>query len=169
MTTVHQIYDDYDSATETIQRLEAAGFTGEEITLVSRHDDATGAKVGATTGAAVGGGAGLLAGLGILAVPGIGPLVAAGWLVPALAGSVAGAMTGGIIGALVDSGIEEPDAHVYAETLRRGGALVIVRVSDPARGAIAREIFARGNPVDATARRRAYQAEGWKRFEDRVS
>ena len=168
MKTIHQIYDDYDAAVAVVRDLESAGFTDDEVTLVSHHDEASGAEIGATTGAAFGGGAGLLAGLGILAVPGLGPLVAAGWLVPALAAGVAGAMTGGILGALTDSGVEETDAHVYAETLRRGGALVIVKVPE-SRAPAAHEVFARSEGVDTGDRRRVYQNEGWKRFEDRIS
>lgn len=168
MKTIHQIYDDHEAAAAVVRDLESAGFTDAEVTLVSHHDDPTGAGVGATTGAALGGGAGLMAGLGLMAVPGLGPLVAAGWLVPAIAGSVAGAMTGGILGALMDSGIDEPDAHVYAETLRRGGALVVVKVEDD-RAATVHSVFARSNSIDSGARRRDYQSEGWKRFEDRVN
>ena len=156
-----------ESAAAVVQDLEAKGFTSEDVTLLSNQDEASNAQIGATTGAALGSGAGLLAGLGLLAVPGLGPLVAAGWLVPVLAAGVAGAMTGGILGALTDAGVEEPDAHVYAETLRRGGALVIVRTSDD-RAAAVHQIFAQTQALDAAARRRAYQDEGWKRFEDRV-
>ena len=168
MKTIHQIYDDYEAAAAVVGELEAAGFSDDEVTLISHHDEVSGSEMGATTGLALGGGAGLLAGLGILAVPGLGPLVAAGWLVPALAGGVAGALTGGILGALMDSGVEEKDAHVYAETLRRGGALVIVRTSED-RAKEAHAVFARSNALDPAVRRRAYQDEGWKSFDDRVN
>jgi hypothetical protein len=72
-----------------------------------------------------------LAGLGLLAIPGVGPVVAAGWLVAALTGAAAGGATGGLIGALSQqAGISEEEAHVYAEGLRRGGALVGAKVAD---------------------------------------
>ena len=64
-----------------------------------------------------------------MAIPGVGPVVAAGWLVSTLAGAAAGAATGGVLGALTQAGDEE--AHVYAEGLRRGGAVVSARVADP--------------------------------------
>ena len=78
----------------------------------------------------IGGAAGLLAGLGLMAIPGVGPVVAAGWLVSTLTGAVAGGATGGVIGALTQAGISKEDADVYAEGLRRGGAVVSARVAD---------------------------------------
>ena len=62
-----------------------------------------------------------------MAIPGVGPVVAAGWLVSTLAGRAAGGATGGAIGALTQAGISDDDAHVYAEGLRRGGAVVSAR------------------------------------------
>ena len=63
-----------------------------------------------------------------MAIPGVGPVVAAGWLVSTLAGAAAGAATGGVLGALTQAGISDDDAQVYAEGLRRGGAVVSARV-----------------------------------------
>ena len=74
------------------------------------------------------GAAGLAAGLGVLAIPGIGPIVAMGWAATLLAGVVSGGVVGGIIGALVESGVSKEDADVYAEAIRRGGALVVAHV-----------------------------------------
>ena len=67
---------------------------------------------------------GLLTGLGLMAIPGVGPVVAAGWLVATLAGAAAGGVTGGAVGALTEAGISKDEADVYAEGLRRGGAVV---------------------------------------------
>jgi hypothetical protein len=90
----------------------------------------TTAEASEGVGAAVGGTAGLLAGIGLMAVPGVGPVVAAGWLVSTLAGAVAGGATGGIIGALTQAEISKEEADVYAEGLRRDGAVVSARVAD---------------------------------------
>jgi hypothetical protein len=68
-----------------------------------------------------------LTGLGIMAIPGVGPVVAAGWLA---ATAAVGGAAGGLIGALTDSAVPEEDAHVYAEGVRRGGALVTAKVDD---------------------------------------
>ena len=66
-----------------------------------------------------------------MAIPGVGPVVAAGWLVAALTGAAVGGATGGIIGALSQqAGVSDEEANVYAEGLRRGGALVSAKVDD---------------------------------------
>ncbi len=124
--------------------------------------------MGAGIGAAVGGAGGLLAGLGIMAIPGVGPVVAAGWLAATLTGAVGGAVVGGVagglIGALTESGVSEEDAHVYAESVRRGGSLVTARVADE-RYAEADAILAGTNRVDVATRRKLYTEEGWQRFD----
>ena len=95
-----------------------------------RDDRAEAAAGGAGVGAAVGGTVGALTGLGLMAIPGVGPIVAAGWLVATLAGAAAGGATGGVIGALTQAGATPEEAEVYAESLRRGGAVVSVRVDE---------------------------------------
>jgi hypothetical protein len=105
----------------------------------------------------------LLAGLGLLAIPGVGPVVAAGWLVATLTGAAAGSATGGIIGALTQAGVSKEDADVYAEGLRRGGAVVSARVPD-AEGPRLQEIMDR-SAVKLTDRSAAYRNAGWKSFD----
>jgi hypothetical protein len=163
MKTLHQIYDDHETAAAVVRDLEAAGFTGNEVTLVGNFDASNGAEVGATTGALIGGGAGLLAALGVVAIPGIAPLVAAGWLMPLLAGSAVGTLVGSIIGALTDNGVPEASTHVYAETVRRGGALVIARVADK-RAEAARAVLNRHRSADFAK----VGAGGWERLEERA-
>ena len=86
---------------------------------------------------------GALTGLGLMAIPGVGPIVAAGWLVATLAGAAAGGATGGVIGALTQAGATPEEAEVYAESLRRGGAVVSVRVDDADRARVATIMAAR--------------------------
>jgi hypothetical protein len=178
MKTVTGLFDDYTDANSAVNALESAGVPSGQISIVSNNADdrykdhsgaADGAGTGAGIGAAVGGAGGLLTGLGMMAIPGVGPVVAAGWLaataVGAVAGAVAGGAAGGLIGALTDSGVSEADAHVYAEGVRRGGTLVTAKVED----AIAPEaeaILKRSNWVDPAARRSAYAAQGWTKFDD---
>jgi uncharacterized protein (TIGR02271 family) len=128
----------------------------------NHHDDdvSDGAGTGATVGTLAGGGAGLLAGLGMLAIPGLGPVVAAGWLVSTLVGAGAGAAVGGITGALVDAGVDENDAHAYAEGIRRGGALVTVRASDAEVDRIV-DILDDEGTVDFDDRETTWRSEGW--------
>lgn len=176
MQTVTYIYDDPALAGQAVRALEAAGFTPDEISIVRQNSDggdltltrddpvSDGATTGASVGLAAGAGAGLLASLGLIAIPGIGPLVAAGVLAATLAGGAAGAVGGGVIGALIDYGIEDDDAPVYAENLRRGGTLVSVR-SDENRVSEAELIMQRFSPVDIDERGAAYRDEGWTGYD----
>ena len=177
MKTVTGLFDNYENARSAVSKLETAGISHDDISIVSNNSDgrykdennaAEGAGTGAGVGAAVGGAGGLLTGLGLLAIPGVGPVVAAGWLaataVGAVAGAAVGGATGGIIGALTDSGVPEADAHVYAEGVRRGGTLVTARVDEP-RVAEAESILKGNSPVDPAVRRTAYEQQGWKGFD----
>jgi hypothetical protein len=120
-------------------------------------------------GAAVGGVGGLLAGLGLLAIPGIGPVVAAGWLAATAAGAAGGALiggaAGGLVGALTHAGVREDDAHMYAEGVRRGGTLVTARVDD-AQAQTTRSILENDRTVNISERRRAYEKQGWSKFDE---
>ena len=128
------------------------------------EDAEQGAGTGASIGTILGGGAGLLAGIGSLAIPGVGPVVAAGWLIATLTGAGVGAAVGGgaggLVGLLTGAGVPHDDAHVYAETVRRGGNLVTVRV-DEDRAALVESVLDRHVPIDTAARRGEYQAGGW--------
>jgi uncharacterized protein (TIGR02271 family) len=179
--TITAFFDRYEDASEAVRRLEAAGISHRDISLIasnegdrysshaSRTFDGTnhhtddvsdGAGTGATVGTLAGGGAGLLAGLGMLAIPGLGPVVAAGWLVSTLVGAGAGAAVGGLAGGLIDAGVDENDAHAYAEGIRRGGALVTVRASDTEVGRIV-DILDDEGTVDFDERETTWRSEGW--------
>lgn len=90
---------------------------------------------GATTGMVISAVAGLVVATGIL--PGLGALFVAGPLAAALgltgvvaatvSGALTGAAAGGLIGALVGLGINESDAKLYEEELKKGGILVVAR------------------------------------------
>jgi hypothetical protein len=186
---ISRLYDDYPSAREAVDELEASGVKSGDISIVAsnaegwykadddvdhvdiRHDkdrdgvdDRTeGARTGAGIGGVAVGAAGLAAGLGVLAIPGIGPIVAAGWAVSTLAGVAAGGITGGIIGALVESGVNKNEADIYAESIRRGGALVVARVAD-ADAARFQSVLDRSG-VNVSERATAYRSAGWKSFD----
>jgi hypothetical protein len=156
MGTVTRFYDTFSQADRVIRELQAAGVASAAISLIASSDnnvqiptveDVAAAGVG--VGAAFGGGAGLLAGFGLLAIPGLGPVVAAGWLASAATCAVAGAAAGGFIGALVGTGIEEGDAHVYAEIVRRGGTIVSVRADEPFEERIS-QIMDRYGPINVS-------------------
>jgi hypothetical protein len=180
--TISRLYDDYSTAQQVVNDLEAAGLSANDISIVASNADnwykpktgskamarkdkdhdgtddrVEGAETGASIGAVVGGAAGLLAGLGILAIPGVGPVVAAGWLA---------ATTGGIVGALTQAGISKEDAPVYAEGLRRGGTLVTAKVAESQRSRY--EAILNRSAVDIRERAEAYRKSGWTGFDDRA-
>jgi uncharacterized protein (TIGR02271 family) len=123
---------------------------------------------GAGIGAAIGGLGGLLLGLGALAIPGIGPVIAAGPLAAALAGAGIGAVTGGIIGALIDLGVPEESAHMYAESVRRGNALVTAQIADN-RVDEATRIMQHAGLIDIEREAAGWRSSGWSRFDENAT
>lgn len=179
MRTLAGLFDTRSDATQAIEDLIERGIPRHDISIVSNDSggwydedsqEEAGAETGAGIGAIAGGAGGLLAGLGVLTIPGIGQLMAAGWLLSAAAGAAAGAIMGGAAGGLVawltHHGIDEQEAHVFAEGLTRGGTLVTARV--PEGLAVAAEAIFLKHSVDIAARRDDLAAEGWTRFDDHV-
>lgn len=182
-TTISRLYNSHAEARAAVRDLEAAGVSDGDISIIAsnadnwydknntypdrdldgKDDRAEGAATGGGLGAVAGGTAGLLAGLGIIAIPGVGPVVAAGWLVATLTGAVAGSATGGIIGALSQqAGLSQEETEVYAEGLRRGGAIVSARVAD---GDAARlQAIMDRSSVRIEDRAEAYRKSGWTTF-----
>lgn len=112
-------------------------------------------------GALAGGLIGALGGaIWAIAVPGVGPFTATGWLAAGLIGLAAGAITGGLVGALVDAGVDEEDAHLYGESVRRGYALVTVRADEMDTNRV-RNIMRDYDPIDIDRRSEFWQSEGW--------
>lgn len=177
MRTVSRLFDSYDLARQAVTDLKDAGVPEDDISIVANNvdkshdrdgdgvdDRAEGAGTGAGIGATVGGAAGLLTGLGLLAIPGVGPVVAAGWLATTALGALAGGTAGGVIGALTQAGVDEEDAHVYAEGVRRGGTLVTVRAEEAV--ALQADAILDRSGVTASARRDAYREGGWSKFDE---
>ena len=178
---ITRLFDTYEDAARAVDALKRSGIPEADISIVANRDsyrdtdyvdtangdatvnaDTSEAGTGAGIGGTLGAGVGLLTGIGILAIPGLGPVVAAGWLAATAVGAVAGAVGGGVIGAMVDSGVPEADAHVYAEGVRRGGTLVTVRTEQPAS---AYRILDNYTAVDIAARRSRYAETGWREFD----
>jgi hypothetical protein len=187
--TISRLYNDYADAREAVRNLEAAGVEHNDINIIAsnadnwysssdrkgdkretfpdrdldgKDDRAEAAGAGAGVGAAVGGAAGLLAGLGLMAIPGVGPVVAAGWLVSTLAGAAAGGAAGSVVGALTQAGVSKEDADIYAEGLRRGGAVVSARVLDA--DALRLQAIMDRSAVNVRERAAAYRQAGWQSF-----
>lgn len=138
-TAVFGIYKTRSQAEQAVDRLMAAGFSTDDISVLMSDKSSTkefahekntkapeGTTTGALTGGAIGGTLGLLAGIGALAIPGLGPFIAAGPIMGALAGVGAGGAVGGLIGALVGMGIPEYEAKRYEGRVKEGGILISV-------------------------------------------
>jgi stress response protein YsnF len=189
MKTVIGLFDDFQTAQNAVQSLVNRNFSRDDISVAANNTAAginadtlenapqgegrkeamaegakTGAGTGAVIGTGVGGVLGLLASLGTIWIPGIGPIVAAGPLVATLTGAgigaAAGAAVGGLVGALTQVGVPEHDAHFYAEAVRRGSALVIVRAEDNRVDDIA-EVLSEHGAVDVDKRREFFMRGGF--------
>jgi len=138
-TAVYGIFRTRSQAENAVDRLVAAGFRTEDISVLLPENVGTkdfahekntkapeGTTTGAVTGGVVGGTLGLLAGIGALAIPGLGPFIAAGPIMGALAGLGAGGAVGGLVGALVGMGIPEYEAKRYEGRIKEGGILMSV-------------------------------------------
>jgi len=138
-TAVFGIYKTRNQAETAVDRIAAAGFTYNDISVLLpdsqsskefAHEKNTKAPEGTTTGGvaggAIGGTLGLLAGVGALAIPGLGPFIAAGPIMGALAGVGVGGAVGGIVGALIGMGIPEYEAKRYEGRIKDGGVLLSV-------------------------------------------
>jgi uncharacterized protein (TIGR02271 family) len=151
----------YDSATdaETVTRdLSAAGFTDTEVIDNSAVGSAVGSDRAAwrdtdVTDASLAGGA-----PGVIGTP-LGAVPEAGATAPS------GTVSSGIMSRLSRAGVPEEDSHVYAEGVRRGGSLVIARLSDDDvdRGL---EIMSSHRPVDIDERGSRWRQEGWSRYDE---
>jgi len=138
-TAAYGIFRTRNQAENAVDRLVAAGFRTEDISVLLPENVGTkdfahekntkapeGTTTGAVTGGVVGGTLGLLAGIGALAIPGLGPFIAAGPIMATLAGVGAGGAGGGLVGALIGMGIPEYEAKRYEGRIKEGGILMSV-------------------------------------------
>lgn len=135
--------------------------------IATEHDNTTageGAATGGGIGALLGGAGGVLAGLGLIAIPGIGPALAAGPIVAGLVGAGAGAVAGGLVGSLVNSGMPKENADKYAEGVRRGGTLLLLRTEPGDLTQEAHRILNAHQPVDIDERAHGWEDTGWRDF-----
>jgi hypothetical protein len=181
--TLTALYDSYEQAARAVDALERADVPHADIAIVTSNSDGRagavdtppggelGARAGATTGTVLGGAGGLLVGLSLLSLPALGPVAVAGWIAATLVGVGAGASfgsaAGGLVGSLVKAGVTEDQANFYAESVRRGGTILTVKVS-PERATEIDGILAAQSRVDWVERHRFYADEGWTRFDERA-
>lgn len=176
--TLTALYDNFDVARDVVEDLVEAGISRdnisflasrisgvyeEDVTTTGEQTDVSGGE-GAAFGAVVGG----LIGLGTALIPGIGPILAAGPLASALLssglGAAAGAITGGVTAALVDMGVPKEEVDTYAETIRRGGAMVSVTFDDSLESQV-RSVLNRHSPANVEERTTYYRQSGWTGYD----
>ena len=182
MKTIVGMYETFAEARRVQEALVNAGIAQNQISILAantndrynqfvernlndddlvnyREDipDEDGAIKGALAGGAVGGiGTAIVA----LALPGVGPFAAAGWLLSTLMGMAAGTAVGGLAGAFTSEGIDEEDAHIYAEGVRRGYTLVTVRADENKADFVA-NIMNHHNALDIEERGEFWRESGW--------
>ena len=185
--TVVGSFDSFDEAQRVVHELGNMGLSSDDVSIVandpkgeyaSRYGsgrttttDADGSSTaadvgkGAVTGGVLGGAAGLLAAIVGLTMPGVGTLVAAGPIAAALTGAGIGAVAGGLIGGLRHVGVPDEHAEYYAESVRRGGALVTVRAEDNRADEVA-ALMSRHGAHDIDSRVQQWRSQGWSRFDE---
>lgn len=171
--TISRLFDNYADAQSAVRQLRELGVPDDDISVIANNADkwyapdyAAGAGKGAAIGAGFGGFGGLLAGLGLLAIPGLGPVVAAGWFAAAATGAAVAGAAGGAIGMLAEAGVAVNDAEVYAESIRRGGSLVSVKVEADEKEKF--EAILSSASVDIATRRNELAATGWRGFDPKA-
>jgi hypothetical protein len=71
-------------------------------------------------------------------------------------------MSGGPVSGLVACGVPEGEAHVLAEGIRRGGAVVMVKADDDMEAEQAALIMAQHGAVDVEACSTGWRNQGWR-------
>jgi hypothetical protein len=148
MDLVTAVFDDRRYAEQAVDWLRSRGVPNENISVLVRdareapapRGDVAGVHTdpgsdlarGATTGLAAGASVGALFGLAAALIPGLGPIISAGALAAylgatggaAAAGAIVGGATGAVAGALSKWGLDQADAHYYADAVERGAVFV---------------------------------------------
>lgn len=186
LKTIVGLYDQLSQARDAVAELAKVGVLQSNINLVANasaeeygryfdedgkyqdapSDTASNVATGAGAGALLGGIGGLVVGLSLIPIPGIGPIIAAGPLASALAGAGIGAVVGGLIGGLTSIGVDEEHAGYYAEGVRRGGSLVVVKTDAPMQSRVT-EILKKHHPVDIEQRVSRWKETGFTTYDSK--
>jgi hypothetical protein len=158
--TVMCIAQSESHAKSLVQKLQSAGFSSQDISVVLPIPDVTkdhrlGRPVRTRSGGAdanPGDALGLAAPVAELTITEMGPLVAAGPLLTALSGTAGEPTIDCLIGAFVRMGILEDEAKLYASKVQAGSLLIAVdtHAGDEPRRAAAIFMGARGLALRVT-------------------
>ncbi|MVT64866.1 hypothetical protein GPL21_07065 [Bradyrhizobium pachyrhizi] len=185
LVTICRLYDACSDAGRVIILLRMAGVPAAEISIVANDSDgwyrssrltptspkftaARGPNDGRNQDAAAGAairatatGAGIS--ITMLTLPDIGVVVGVGWLAARLESIAVRGLAGRLLRVLIGSGIAEDDAPVIAEGVRRGAALVAVRVQFELAPHL--ETLMDHWAVDLKERCALYRETGWLSFD----
>ena len=164
--TVIGVFSSAEQAMEALKAIRQTGVPGSSIGMAIRAHEGDPPGESAVTrdaevGAAAGGAGGALLGLVSAAVPGVGPVLIIGPMLAALGGAGLGAVAGGIIGALAKLGVPHEEAGIYAESLRRGDAILTVRAGDRETAERVVAIMNRNGAADVNGRAANWRRRGW--------
>lgn len=161
--TVSATFKTASAAREAILKLEQAGFTEDQLSLVSTDQSigqsfnieqdnkaAEGGTIGGAAGGLIGAIAGGLAAAGTIVIPGLN-LVVFGAAIAAAAGAGVGAATGGLVGALIGLGIPEYEAKRYEDEVKDGAILLVVDADSSERADQVKKIFERQDAYNIAA------------------
>ncbi len=141
---ISAVFDSLSEAEGAVAELRSAGVSDAALSVIARHEEASGdfggvdiqavKEKGANVarGALAGAGVGALLGIAALALPAVGPIAAAGVVAAsaapeaAILGAGAGALAGGLGGLLAKHGVNEEDARYYESRIHNGGVFVSV-------------------------------------------
>lgn len=157
MPSVAGMFPSDQDAEAAIQSLKSHGIGDGQINLLARGDSSFPIHA-KQAGGAIGGALGLGA---VTLLPGLGPVIGVGMLASGLIGVALGAAAG----AAVDRhthGVPNEDLYFFEETVREGGAVLIVEARDSTQETQARNLIERsGGRAGQTVRR-----DWWQRRRD---
>lgn len=175
MGAVAGIVNSFDAAAEIVNRLRAAGFDDEKISVLTPGDrdkqvdlvpkteteqSGTGKAIGGVVGASIGAAGGLTLGAtASLILPGAGLVLAAGLIGGAILGTlgaVAGSAAGDALEESIAKGLPIDDVFVYEHAIRQGQSVVIVITGDASETHQAQTIFDEAGAASINEAR-----EGW--------
>ena len=160
---VTAIFKTSADAKDAILRLESAGFTKEQVSVIATDNSvrqsfniendtkaAEGGAIGAMAGGLIGAIAAGLAATGAFVIPGVN-VVVYGAAIAAAAGAGVGGATGGLVGALVGLGVPEYEAKRYENEIKDGAVLVAVDAKTDEGEDLVKEIFEQNDAKDIAA------------------
>jgi hypothetical protein len=149
MTSIAGIFASPEHAEAAIQTLKSHGIHDGQINVLARgessfpvHAKQAGGAIGATLGLGA-----------VTLLPGLGPVIGVGMLATGLIGAALGAAAG----AAVDRhthGVPNEDLYFFEETIRDGGAVIIIETRDSTQETQARNLIERAGGRAAHAVRR---------------